>query len=274
MGFFTRRRISNLTLLLAALAGAWLWVRTLDASLSRTAHATGYALYFVMLWLAAFNLRKKMPGIPFGSGSFWLQVHVYAALGSSVLFYWHIGGSWPDGWLEGGLAAIYGATFLSGVYGLWLSRTAPKQLARVGSQVLFERVPAERRRVGVMARATVLEAVRATGATTLSDFYADRLHGFFQRPRTFGYLLSPTSATRKRLFHELNAISRLLTDAERAACDRLFRLIQQKDDLDFQRSRQGMLKVWIFVHLALTWALLLIGAMHGMAALALRGGTA
>ena len=274
MSYFSRRRITHAALLIVMLVCFAGWVTWLDISLARTAHATGYALYSLILLLAAYNLRKKLPGLPLGSSSTWLQIHIYTALGTAFVFYWHIGGRWPNGWFEGGLAIVYGATFVSGLYGLWLTRTAPKQLARVSTQVIFEQIPVERRRIGVEARAVVLKAVSATGATTLSDYYADRLHGFFERPRTFKYWFSPSGSTRKRLFHELNAIGRLLCEAEQTACNHLFRLVQKKDDLDFHVSRQGMLKTWLFVHLSLTWLLLLGGALHGVLAVALRGGTA
>ena len=148
----------------------------------------------------------------------------------------------------------------------------PKQLARVSNQEVFERIPIEQRRVGVEARAVVLAAVHEGGSTTLADFYADRLHGFFQRPRSLTYWVRPTSATRLRLFGELTATLRLLSDAEREASERLFRLVQRKDDLDFHRARQGVLKLWLFVHVSLTWALLMLGALHGLIALSFQGG--
>ena len=271
---FVRRRLKYAALLLIALVGLGFWVHWLDASLARTAHATGYALYLAIFFLGAYNLRKKFPGLPLGSSSTWLQAHIYVALGTVFLLYSHISGRWPDGWIEGSLTAIYAGTFLSGLYGLWITRTTPRKLARVNTQVVFEQIPRERRRVGVEARATVLKAVQATGSTTLSEYYADRLHGFFERPRTLSYWVHPTSSTRKRLFHELSAISRLLTDAEQTACDRLFRLVQEKDDLDFHASKQGVLKVWIFFHLSLTWLLLSLGALHGLLANAMHGGHA
>jgi hypothetical protein len=118
----------------------------------------------------------------------------------------------------------------------------------------------------------VLEAVHATGATTLADFYADRLHGFFRRPRALRYTLRPTTKARKRLFNELNAVDRYLTEPERSAAEKLFGLVRRKDDLDFHAAKQGVLKAWLFGHICLTWALLLLGAGHGVMALAFRGG--
>lgn len=252
-------------------ACAWFAWR-LDATLARSAYATGYTLYAAVLALAAYHLRKKLPGLPLGTSRGWLQTHLVVAIASAALFYLHLGGRWPNGGLESLLAALYLATFGSGVLGFYLTRTIPKQLARTSEQFIFERIPRLRGRVQTEARAKVLEAVHATGAMTLADFYADRVHGFLGRPRALRYTLWPSTRTRSRLFSELTGIDRFLTEPERNAAERLFKLIRRKDDLDFHAARQGVLKAWLFGHLALTWGLLFLGLAHGVLALAFRGG--
>ncbi len=258
--------------MIGAAGACALWVAQLDAALARTAYATGYALYGAIAFLAAYQLRKKLPGLPLGTSRAWLQSHLVVAIASGPLFYWHVGGRWPGGVVEGTLAALYAGAFASGVLGFYLTRTIPKQLGRTGEQFIFERIPRLRFGVQHEARAVVLEAVHATGATTLADFYADRLHGFFRRPRALRYTLRPTTKARKRLFSELTAVDRYLTEPERAAAEKLFGLVRRKDDLDFHAARQGVLKAWLFAHISLTWALLLLGAAHGVLALAFRGG--
>ena len=46
----------------------------------------------------------------------------------------------------------------------------------------------------------------------------------------------------------------------------LAEFVRAKDNLDFQRAVQGMLKGWLFVHIPLTYALLLFAAVHGLLA--------
>ncbi|MEQ8850116.1 hypothetical protein [Botrimarina sp.] len=248
------------------------WVAWLDASLARTAYATGYALWAAVLLLAAYGLRKKLPGLPIGASRHWLRWHLVIAAVSLGLFGWHAGLAWPTGAVEGALAALYLGTFASGLVGFYLTRTIPRQLARTSEQFIYERIPRLKEAARRDARAAVLEAVHATGATTLADFYADRVHGFLGRPRAWRYTLRPTGAARQRLFNELRGVDRFLTDPERDAADRLFKLVRRKDDLDFHAARQGLLKAWLFAHLALTWALVLVGTAHGVLALAFRGG--
>lgn len=221
--------------------------------------------------MAAYQFRKKLPGLPIGSSRSWLQAHLVVAIASAGLFYLHLGGRWPDGLLEGTLASLYFATFASGLLGFYLTRTIPKQIARTSEQFVFERIPRLRRHTQQEAREVVLEAVQATGSTTLADFYVDRLHGFLQRPRALRYTLWPSTRAKKRLFNELSGVDRFLTEAERSAAEKLFQLVRRKDDLDFHAARQGLLKTWLFGHLALTWGLVLIGAGHGLLALAFSG---
>jgi hypothetical protein len=120
----------------------------------------------------------------------------------------------------------------------------------------------------------VLESVTASGATTLADFYMSRLFSYFHRPRGVAYLLRPTTALRRSLMEDMKNLRRYLTDNELTACERLFALVRRKDDLDFHAARQGMLKVWLFVHIGLTYALVALAILHGLLALAFRGGAA
>ena len=84
------------------------------------------------------------------------------------------------------LAVIYLCTVSERLVGLYLTRTIPAQLARVGEEVIYERIPALHRQVRRQASEVVLESVAASGATTLADFYIARLYDFFQRPRGRG----------------------------------------------------------------------------------------
>ncbi len=268
----SKKSLTNLIAFAIAIAALALWIQWLDTSLARSAHATGYLLYGSLLFLALYNLRKKLPGLPLGSSALWLRLHLIIAWATLPLFIWHISGRWPDGWIESTLALLYVGTFSSGLVGWYLSRTIPTQLSRTGEQFIFERIPRLRFAVRQEARQTVLQAVGETGSTTLASFYIDRLHGFFQRPRSFSYVLYPTSSTRQRLFGELDGIRRFLTEQEKQASEQLYRLIRKKDDLDFHDSRQRVLKLWLFIHIGLTSALMVTGTLHGLMALAYQGG--
>jgi hypothetical protein len=272
MTSFARRRIRNCGATLIVVAIVWLWAAALEKRLTASSFTTGYLLIAAVLFLALYNLRKKLPFLPLGSSAAWLQAHIYAGVGSVGVFLLHAGFHVPTGVLEITLYATYALTVLSGILGLYLTRTIPAQLARVGDEVLYERIPALHRHVQRQAGETVLQSVTASGATTLADFYVRRLYDFFGQRRGLSYILRPTTALRRSLMGEMQNLRRYLCEPELAACERLFALVRRKDDLDFHAARQGLLKGWLFVHIGLTYGLVTLAVLHGLIALAFRGG--
>jgi hypothetical protein len=274
MGFFLRRRLRNIGLTAMAVGAVWLWTRAEERQLGASAFTTGYLLLAAVLFLALYNVRKKLSFLPLGTSATWLQWHLYAGIGSMGLFALHAGFPWPSGILNSTLAAVYLATVMSGLVGLFLTRTIPRQLARVGEELIYERIPVLRLQVRTQAGDAVLQSVTASGATTLADFYVDRLFNFFHRPRGLGYFIRPTTARRRSLMAELTAVRRYLSDQEQTAWERLFALLRRKDDLDFHEARQRLLKGWLFVHIGLTYGLVVLALLHGFLALAFSGGGA
>jgi hypothetical protein len=272
MTSFVKRRIRNVSLLLLALAGMWLWVRLQESNLGSSAFGTGYLLLGTIFFLAAYNVRKKLPSLPLGTSGAWMQWHIYVGVGTVAVFALHARTAWPSGYLDACLMVVYLLTVGSGLWGLYLTRTIPAQLARVSDEVVYERIPAYRRQIRQQVDGVVLEAVTASGATTLADFYAARLFGFFRLPRGWRYLLRPTSTLRRGLMREMQDLRRYLSEPEQTGCERLFTLVRRKDDLDFHEARQKVLKLWLFAHIGLTYALVLLAVLHGVLAHAFHGG--
>ena len=274
MSYLTRRRPRNASVMLLALASVCWWTRAQERSLGGSSFTTGYLLLAAVFFLALYNVRKKLPFLPLGSSTAWLQSHLYVGVATVGVFALHIGPAWPRGVLNSILAIVYLLTVASGLVGLYLTRTIPAQLARLGEEIVYERIPAFRRQVRRQAGEVVLESVAASGATTLADFYTARLHDFFGRSRGWGHLMRPTSALRRSLMREMQDLRRYLSVQEQAGCERLFMLVRRKDDLDFHDARQRTLKLWLFAHIGLTYALVLLALLHGLLAHAFHGGVA
>ncbi len=273
MKFFARRRLVNSALTLTALAAAWWWAQWIEGTLRSSSFFTGWLLLGTIGFLALLNLRKKLPAPPLGSAAAWLQAHIYAGLGTAGLFAMHAGARLPSGLLESTLALLYMATFASGLVGLYWTRTIPRRLSRVGEEVLYERIPALRGTLRDRAQATVLRAVRTAGATTLGEFYNERLLDYFSRRRGWRYRLWPDSRLRKSLMAELTEATRYLSDAERGIAEDLFALVRSRDDLDYHESLQWRLRVWVIVHLGLTYPLLAAAGLHAWMAYRFSGGS-
>ncbi|MEQ8837632.1 MAG: hypothetical protein RID07_12570, partial [Lacipirellulaceae bacterium] len=172
----------------------------------------------------------------------------------------------PNGILETTLACVFAATIASGCLGLYWTRTLPQRLARVGEEVLYEEIPRLRQLIRDHAQSTILATVRTSGQVTLGEYYDQHLSSYFASRRSWQYRLRPTSERRKQLMADLTEATRYLSDAERKTAEQLFSLIRRRDDLDYHDALQWRLKGWLFVHIALTFPLLLLAAFHGWTA--------
>lgn len=268
---FRTRRTVGLTIFLAASATAWCvyWIANI-ALVRDLSVATGFALLALCVLLALFNARKRVPFLPLLSAAVWLQFHVYAGLFSGALFLIHIAFAWPTGTFETALAAVFSLTFLSGLFGLFISRTIPKRLTRRGEQVIFERIPALRRTIMERAEELVERDVTESGARAVADYYEGNLRTYFLGGRHFLAHLLQSNAPRHRIVTSMESQKRYLGEDERAVMDELRTLVEQKDDLDFQHACQMLLKFWLFVHIPLTFSLLIFAAVHTLLVLIYR----
>lgn len=270
---FARRRLRNAGITVLALGAIATWVQWRRAGLQATSFDTGYLLLAALLFLCLYNLRKKLPVLTWPSSAGWLQLHLYVGLSTAFLFGMHVDWRVPDGFFEVTLTGLFVGTFASGLVGLYWSRTLPPRLARVSEEVIYERIPQLRSQLRDRAQQAVLETVRIAGATTLGEFYSDRLHAFFENARGIRYFLRPNPRLRRQLLAELTEVSRYLSEPERKTCEQLFALVRRRDDLDYHAALQWRLKAWLFLHIGLTYPLLAVASLHGVLAHLFDGGS-
>ena len=156
------------------------------------------------------------------------------------------------------------------LYGLYATRTFPRKLTSLNEEVIYERIPAFRRELARHARTIVLEACQST--PVLANFYVNRLSRFFETRRSLAYMVHPTGRTRRQLVAELEDLDRFLAGDDRRVSRELAIMVRKKDDLDYHRVMQGKLKMWLFVHIAMTYSLLIFAVVHGILAHAFSGG--
>lgn len=242
-----------------------------DSALCPVDYYSGWSLLAIILVLALLNARKKLLAVPLGSAVMWLGVHVYLGVVSVVVFLFHVKWSAPDGPLEATLAVIFLLVAGTGFAGLLLSRVLAVRLSRRGDEVIFERIPGFTNGLRRRAQRLVFESVKTGASVTIADFYQLRLARYFSRPRyVVGYLFGLTSASHA-LLSELGSLNRYLSESERPIRQELERVIQQKDELDFQYTLQATLKYWLFVHIPLTYSLLLFVPLHVLVVYAFSG---
>jgi hypothetical protein len=257
---FTRQFTWGAILLLlwaaTALAAYWRWGRILP----KFNFISGWALFGVMIFLALYNARKKVMFLRMGSSEAWLQFHVYAGYFAVLLFLIHVNFHRPTGRFETTLAVLYAVVTISGILGLFLSRTLPRRLTTRGGEVIYERIPALRHSLREQAEAVALGG--ELKSVIVGDLYVRALSGFFAGPRNFWPHFLESSRPLKAVLGEIEEIRPFVNEQERAALENLATLVRRKDGLDYHRSLQIALKLWLFVHLPLTYSLMLFSLAH------------
>jgi len=266
------RRIRNLIFVIGVTFVLTVICALNTTALRDTARLSGWLLLTLVLFLAAYNFRKKLPFLPLGSSATWLQLHIYAGLLSAAIFGTHIAWRIPTGVFEIVLALLYLTVFLSGCVGLFLSRSFAKRLTTRGDEVMFERIPVYRKRLQSEVESQVLSFLTESDSGAVAQFYAERLQPFFARPRHFWQHLAQSNRPRVALLNEITSYERYLNEAERVAMRQLANHVQKKDDLDYQFALQATLKYWLFGHVPLTYGLLVFATFHVLLVAAFSGG--
>lgn len=256
------RRLQNTTLVVLAIILMTWAVRYNDICLENVSFATGWLLFGTVVVLLAFNWRKKLSTFTLGKASSWLQFHIYVGWLSAAIFVLHIDFRVPNGLLESALALTFCLVFFSGVFGLVISRIIPARLSQRGDPVIYEQIPGLIHKTRRQAEALVLEAVNETNSTTIADFYNRELINFFNRPRNFFRHL----ITASRFMHHLNksmaVMHPYLNQKERQHFESLRILVHKKNDLDAHFSGGAFLKYWVFLHIAMSYSLLIFAIIH------------
>jgi hypothetical protein len=240
--------------------------------LPKAVYLTGWLLLGFMLILSLYNGRKKIPFLPLATSRGWLQFHIYAGFFTFLLFVGHIRFRIPTGGLECTLAGLYLAVMVSGIVGLFISRSFPKRLTTRGGEVIYEKIPVIRRELGERAKLLALKSIPEVQASTAADFYMDELAEFFSGPRNFSQHVFELRSPLNRLLKKIEDIKRFLNEKERAVMTEIAELVRQKDGLDYHYALQLTLKVWLFTHIPLTYSLLIISFVHVVLVYAFSGG--
>ncbi len=261
-GYFLTRRVVAIVLLFAVAAGAIATWQHYVPLLRNLSYLTGWLLLAVILFLTAYNGRKKLPFLPLGSSRAWLQLHAYVGWLSVVVFFAHVGWRWPDGWFESCLTWMYLVVIVSGVLGLLWSRYVPRRLTSRGGEVLYERIPVIRRSLQDRAEDLALRSVAAARSSAIADFYIAHLSDFFRGPHHYWSHIVEVRTPWNRLQSKLDDLSRFLNEEQRLVLGQVTDLVRQKDGLDYQYALQSSLKLWLFVHVPLTYSLLILTGLH------------
>jgi hypothetical protein len=256
------RFIRNLLLTVVAIVATWVITKIIVVSLEHDSFFTGWLLFGSMVALSLLNARKKIPYLNLLRANTWLQFHIYVGFFSIAAFAMHIHFRLPNGNLEQFLAILYALVAGSGVFGIWLSRRLPPRLSRRGEQILYERIPALRMRLRDEVEQLALRGVDESGSTTLADLYKNLLYPFLSGPRNFWFHIFESNRPYHQLREKMRVSHRYMNSQEKEIMKQISHRVRIKDDLDYQHAGQALLKRWLFIHVPVTYCLLIFALLH------------
>ena len=223
---------------------------------------SGWLLMTLLFLLFFYSIRKKIILLPIGKSSSWLQLHSYAGFLSLFVFLQHISFQLPNGIFEMTLAILFVGTAVSGIIGLVFSRIIPRYPTRRGEEVIYERIPQFIYELRSQALVLVVDCTSKTHSAAIADYYQNHLAWFFLKPeKTFFHLFGSMDYLHAMQSRH-NNFCRYLNEQECVYAEQLFELVRKKYDLDFHYALQGLLKAWLFVHIPLTYSLIIAAIVH------------
>ncbi len=223
---------------------------------------TGWSLFLALVFLTSYNLRKKLP-LPYLLNSrTWLRAHIAVAIAALGVYVVHTGARIPNGLVEVALSILWLGTMLSGFFGLTITRSFPRRLTTRGGEAVFESIPIHIRQLKLSIESLVHESIATTGYSTVAYFYSDLYRDFFRAPANRARHIFGLDPPLDRVLHQIADKARYVNDQERRYLEAMGEHIRAKDALDFQYSLQWLLKTWLFTHIALTYATILVVILH------------
>lgn len=248
--------------------------------------AYGIAGSALILFAFLLSLRRRFRTARFGTAFTWMQGHVWLGLLSYPLILCHAGFAW-GGTLTSVLMWIFTAVIVSGIAGLILQQYIPRTiLHNVPAVTIFEQIPhvIEELKEEVV---TILETVRervtqrepvlagsAGGAGGLNSggmadiallqrFIEDELMSFLADPRTPRNGRLATAAKTEETFFRIGT---QMGPEMQSKLKQLREIIEERRQFDQQRRLHYWLHLWLLAHVPLSYALVILAALHAVQA--------
>ena len=243
--------------------------------------STGFAF---MIFAALLGARKRVPIYRFGRAQTWMRGHLWFGLLSLPIILIHSGFRFGHG-LTAWLMALLISVVASGVFGAALQHYMPRVMTRevtmetiyeeighVRAQLLEEAEELMKQASGGEKKAAIEggEADSAAPAVAVLDeaaplrnFYEQELRPFLMKPGARGNALGDAAQARIA-FAQLRT---LLPGSLHTAVEDLEGICEEERQLTLQSHLHVWLHGWLLLHVPISLALILLGAIHAVMAL-------
>jgi hypothetical protein len=245
--------------------------------------AFGTIAFAFMIFAALLGARKKVPVWRIGRAQTWMRGHLWLGLLSLPLILFHSGFRYGHG-LTALLMTLLIVVVASGVFGAALQHYLPSVITReVTMETIYEEMDHVRAQLREEAEQLVASAAKgtavaaaagssgSTAATAVNEDDAAPLQSFFERqmapflvnPRARGVALADSA----RAHNAFSQLRTLVPPALHETIEDLENICEEQRQLSRQAQLHLWLHGWLLLHIPLSLALLLLGAVHAVMAL-------
>ena len=258
-------------LLIAAISSSLFWLVWIYGNALRDPrYLDGWVLAGGMSLQLSFHIAIKTASLSPKSTARWRKIHIFIGYLLIAAFISHSNFTLPDTGFEWALWAAFVLVALSGIFGTYLAWSLQAKHG-IDERIGYDRIPTRRAELARHALAAVAKIDPAAAAIGLPappydawimDLYTTRLRDFLQGQRNFTAHLVGSQRPLKRLTDEIDNLSRYVDQRSQEKLAAIRNLVVEKDRLDFARVYLGLTKGWLFVHVPVTYALMVLTVLH------------
>jgi hypothetical protein len=268
-------------LLIAAISGGLFWLVWIYGNALRDpSYLNGWILASGISLQLYFHIALKRGSLSPKSATRWKKIHIFVGYLLVAAFLSHTDFTLPDSGFEWALWTGFLLVTLSGIFGTYLA-WGLKAKSGIDEKVGYDRIPT--RRAELARDIHVLVATTDPSAAALPlpapaydawimDLYTNHLRAFFQGQRNYAAHLIGSRRPLKRLTDEIDNLYRYVDQQGQDKLAEIKSLVIEKDRLDFARVYLGLSKGWLFVHVPVTYALVVLIVLHVLVAYAFSAG--
>jgi hypothetical protein len=268
-------------LLMAAISGSLFWVVWIYGNgLRDRRYLDGWVLAGGMIVQLYFHIAIKTASLTPKSAIRWRKFHIFLGLLLIAAFVSHSDFTLPDTGFEWSLWACFVLVTLSGIFGTYLAWSL-RTKREIDERFSADRIPIRRAELAQEVHAAAIQTDLAAAEIGLPappedawvmDLYTNHLRDFFQGPRNITAHLIGSRRPLQRLTDEIDNLSRYVDKQSQEKLESIKALVVEKDRLDFARVHLGLTKGWLFVHVPVTYALIVLSVLHVLVAYAFSSG--
>lgn len=246
--------------------------------------AFGSAGFAFMIFAALLGARKRVPVYRIGRAQTWMRGHLWLGLLSLPILLFHSGFRYGHG-LTAWLMTLLIVVVLSGIFGAALQHYMPRVITReVTMETIYEEIGHVRAQLLEEAEELIKQtasgekqAIKGSDepdsampavvvmdeAAPLHNFYEQELKPFLEKPGARGSALGDAAQARSA-FAQLRTLVPL---SLHTTIEDLEGICEEERQLTLQSHLHVWLHGWLLLHIPLSLALILLGAVHAVMAL-------